>query len=130
VHGRGDAYSVDVREYVESDTFSGYTKRGIRLSTHLLPELIDLLHDAWSAEGAETESGAGTDGLPPALVLGMRAIGESVEAIANSCESSQHEVIATLRAKGGVCPRCSAPVPTHGPDAFVCAKCSANHKHP
>jgi hypothetical protein len=124
LHRQRKIYAVDVREFVESDEFTGFTKRGIRLNTELIPELIDLLQDAWQAEGEEEPGTVAAPEVPPSFVLGMRAVGETVESIVGSIGASRAEVMTILKSRGGICPRCSSKVPTDGESAYICPNCS------
>jgi hypothetical protein len=50
---KGSTY-VDVREYVESATYTGYTKKGVRLHSEKLDELIAGLRKVKVALAGET----------------------------------------------------------------------------
>ena len=50
VESRG-AQKIDVREYIESDDFVGFTKRGIRLAPTEVSHLIELLRKIVNPQG-------------------------------------------------------------------------------
>jgi len=67
---KGGTY-VDIREYVTSSSYTGFTKKGIRLPVNMLDELIEKLREVRSAlpEGA--------DGPPPPDGASEAAPGET-----------------------------------------------------
>lgn len=119
VHRHRGAEYVDVREWVESDSFTGWTKKGLRMKADLVPELIDLLHDAWSSEAP----GMHKLSVPPYFALGLRVLGESLSAIAETSGGTVEDVVAALRATDGHCPRCESVLDVEGSNAYVCHRC-------
>ncbi len=51
---RGKSY-IDIRKYVESQNYTGFTKQGIRFNTALLGEFLDNLKKVADSLGIEME---------------------------------------------------------------------------
>ena len=51
---RGNQY-VDVREFVESDTYTGFTKKGLRFNASLLDQFIENLQSVKKVRDGEEE---------------------------------------------------------------------------